>query len=119
MCEEKIKQDQFKVYERNGQLVISLNSEIILPENAPVRLTSAQLEELNYEKLYGAYSPRGRKSKVDPRVMFKVMVYGYQCGIYSSRKLDALRTWPMIPKRTVSPAQKEEVCSSEERLLSC
>ena len=59
-----------------------------MPENAPVRLTSAQLEELNYEKLYGAYSARGRKSKVDPRVMFKVMVYGYQCGIYSSRKLE-------------------------------
>ena len=60
----------------------------MLPENAPVRLTSAQLEELNYEKLYCAYSPKGRKSKVDPRVMFKVMVYGYQCGIYSSRKLE-------------------------------
>ncbi len=60
----------------------------MLPENAPVRLTSAQLEELDYEKLYRAYSPRGRKSKVDPRVMFKVMVYGYQCGIYSSRKLE-------------------------------
>jgi len=82
------KQDQCKVYERNGQLVFAINSEILLPENAPVRLTSAQLEELNYEKLYGAYSSRGRKSKVDPRVMFKVMVYGYQCGIYSSRKLE-------------------------------
>ena len=85
---KQLKQDQFKVYERNGQLVFALNEEYLLPENAPVRLTSAQLEELNYEKLYGAYSPRGRKSKVDPRVMFKVMVYGYQCGIYSSRKLE-------------------------------
>ena len=74
--------------ERHGQLVLAINSEILLPENAPVRLTSAQLEELNYEKLYGTYSARGRKSKVDPRVMFKVMVYGYQCGIYSSRKLE-------------------------------
>ena len=84
----KPKQDQCKVYERNGQLVLAINSEFSLPENAPVRLTSAQLEELDYEKLYRAYSARGRKSKVDPRVMFKVMVYGYQCGIYSSRKLE-------------------------------
>ena len=82
------KQDQFKICERNGQLVFALNNEFLLPENAPVRLTSAQLEELNYEKLYGVYSARGRKSKVDPRVLFKVMVYGYQCGIYSSRKLE-------------------------------
>ena len=57
----------------------------ILPENAPVRLTSAQLEELDYRRLYRAYSPKGRKSAADPRVMFKVMAYGYQCRIYSSR----------------------------------
>lgn len=81
-------QYQYKLSERNGQLVIALNSEIILPENAPVRLTSAQLEELNYEELYRAYSPKGRKSAADPRVLFQVLVYGYQCGIYSSRKLE-------------------------------
>ena len=69
-------------------MVLAINSEFSLPENAPVRLTSAQLEELDYEKLYRAYSARGRKSKVDPRVLFKVMVYGYQCGIYSSHKLE-------------------------------
>ena len=65
-----------------------MNSEIILPENAPVRLTSAQFEELDYSNLYRAYSARDRKSKVDPRVLFNVMVYGYQCGIYSSQKLE-------------------------------
>lgn len=82
------KQSQCTVNERNGQLVFALNNEILLPENAPVRLTSAQLEELDYRKLYRAYSVKGRKSKVDPRVLFKVMAYGYQCGIYSSRKLE-------------------------------
>lgn len=83
-----LKQNQYKIIERNSQLVLTLNSEIILPENAPVRLTSAQLEELNYGRLYRAYSPFGRKSAADPRVLFKVLVYGYQCGIYSSRKLE-------------------------------
>ena len=83
-----LKQDQCTVREHNGQLVLALNNEILLPENAPVRLTSAQLEELDYRKLYSAYSAKGRKSKVDPRMLFKVMVYGYQCGIYSSRKLE-------------------------------
>lgn len=83
-----LKQNQYKIAERNSQLVLTLNSEIMLPENAPVRLTSAQLEELNYEKLYRAYSPTGRKSAADPRVLFKVLVYGYQCRIYSSRRLE-------------------------------
>lgn len=82
------KQNQYKIYERHSQLVLALNNEIMIPENAPVRLTSAQLEELDYRQLYSAYSPIGRKSAADPRVMFKVLVYGYQCGIYSSRKLE-------------------------------
>ena len=79
---------QYNAVEGNNQLVIILNSEIKLPKDAPVRVTSAQLEELDYRKLYAAYSSRGRKSVTDPRVMFKVMAYGYQCGIYSSRKLE-------------------------------
>ena len=74
--------------DRNGQVVFTLNSEIMLPEEAPVRLTSAQLEELDYRKLYEAYSSRGRKSVTDPRVLFKILVYGYQCGIYTTRKLE-------------------------------
>ena len=73
-----LKQNQYKIIERNSQLVLPPNSEIMLPENAPVRLTSTQLEKLNYETLYRAYSTTGRKSAADPRVMFQVLVYGYQ-----------------------------------------
>ena len=80
--------NQCTAKERHGQLVLTLNSEILLPEDAPVRVTSAQLEELDYRKLYEAYSPKGRKSVTDPRVMFKVMAYGYQCGIHSTRRLE-------------------------------
>lgn len=87
------KQEQCTVYECHGQLVFALNSRKILPENAPVRLASAQLEELDYRKLYRTYSSRGRKSAVEPRVMFKVIVYGYLCGIYSSRKLEEARRY--------------------------
>ena len=71
-----------------SEIVFTLNSEIVLPKDAPVRLLSAQLEELDYEKWYRAYSPKGRKSAADPRVLFKVLAHGYLCGIYSSRKLE-------------------------------
>ena len=53
------KQVQCTVKECHGQLVLALNNEILLPENAPVRLTSAQLEELDYSNLYRAYSVNG------------------------------------------------------------
>lgn len=82
------RQEKYNVSVKNNQLVLVLNSEILLPEDAPVRVTSAQLEELDYRKLYEAYSSKGRKSVTDPRVLFKVMAYGYQCGIYSTRKLE-------------------------------
>ena len=66
----KYQQEQFSAYERGGQQVLAINLEKILPETAPVRLASAQLEELDYRKLYAAYSSRGRKSVTDPRVIF-------------------------------------------------
>ena len=84
----KPKQDQCNVYERRGQLVLALNCEKMIPDNAPVRLVSAVLEELDYERLYRAYSPLGSKSAADPQVLFEVMVFGYLCGMYSSRKLE-------------------------------
>ena len=67
-------------------IIFALNSGILVPEDAPVRLTSAQLEELDYRKLYEAYAPKGRKPVTDPRVLFIVLAYGYQCGIYTTRK---------------------------------
>ena len=46
---------QCNMTERDGQVVFTLNSEILIPEGAPVRLTNAQLVELDYRKLYEAY----------------------------------------------------------------
>lgn len=68
--------------------MMPIETEIRIPEDDPVRLASAELEELNYRQLYRAYSSKGRKYAADPRIIFKVMVYGYMNGIYSSRKLE-------------------------------
>jgi transposase len=51
-------------------------------------LVGAQLEELDYGKLYEAYSTNDRKSAADANVMFEIICYGYQCGIYSNRDLE-------------------------------
>jgi transposase len=62
--------------------------EIQIPEDDPVRPASVQLEELDYRKLYRAYSSQGRKSAAEPRIILEVLVYGYMCGIDSTRKLE-------------------------------
>ena len=52
------RQEKYNVSCENNQLVLVLNSEILLPEDAPVRVTSAQLEELDYRKLYERILPK-------------------------------------------------------------
>ena len=70
------------------QLTFPMNMEITIPQDDPVRLLSAQLEGLDYRELYRAYFSAGRESETEPRIIFEVLVYGYQCGIYSTRKLE-------------------------------
>jgi len=80
-----------KNYTESGQsyqLVLPLSLEGLIPEDDSVRLLSQELEDLNYSKLYKAYSPKGRKPGVDPKTMFKILIYAYSQNIYSSRKIE-------------------------------
>ena len=43
---------------------------------------------MDYRKLYQAYSAKGRNPAVDPKTMFKVIVYAYSQNIYSTRKIE-------------------------------
>lgn len=70
------------------QLVLPLSLEGFVPEDDSVRLLSHQLEDLDYTKLYLAYSAKGRNPAVDPKTMFKILTYAYSQNIYSSRKIE-------------------------------
>ena len=59
----------------------------IIPADDSVRLLSAVLERMDYSKLEAAYSRLGRIER-SPKRLFKILVYGYMNGIYSSRKLE-------------------------------
>ena len=58
----------------------------MIPKDAPVRVTDAQLEKLDYRRLYRAFSSKGRNPVTDPRVMFKVIAYLNQIAIFSDRQ---------------------------------
>ena len=73
---------------RNQQVMLPFSVGMKIPEEDPVRQASAQLEELDYTQLYIAYSPNGRKSAVEPRILFEVLVYGYMNKLYSSRDIE-------------------------------
>lgn len=57
---------------------------MLIPVDNSVRLLSQKLEGLNYSKLYQAYSVKGRKPAVDPKIIFKVLTYAYMNGIYTT-----------------------------------
>ena len=73
---------------RTYQLVLPLSLEGLVPDDDSVRLLSHELEDLDYSKLYQAYSAKGRNPAVDPKTMFKILTYAYFQTIYSSRKIE-------------------------------
>ena len=70
------------------QLLLPINLGILIPSDDSVRLLSQIVEELDLTDLILAYSPNGRNPVVPPRIMFKILVYAYMNGIYSSRKIE-------------------------------
>ena len=64
-------------------------TEIRISKHNALYQASIQLEKLDYTKLYRAYSGI-RKSQIEPRVLFKVLVCAYMKGVYSSRKIEEL-----------------------------
>ena len=70
------------------QLVLPLNLEGLVPNDDSVRLLSHELEDLNYSLLYQAYSAKGRNPAVNPKTMFKILIYAYSQNIYFSRKIE-------------------------------
>ena len=79
---------EYTIVERKGQLKFTLDTEVMIPKDAPVRLTDAQLEELDYSRLYRAFSSKGRNPVTDPRVLFKVLAYANQIHVYSTRQME-------------------------------
>ena len=88
MQTNKLYLNNYTRFNENNQLVLPLNFEMLIPEDDSVRLLSEILEGLSYRKLDNAYSPNGRKSALNPRIMFKILVYAYMNNIYSSRKIE-------------------------------
>lgn len=115
-------------FKRSYQLVLPFNFEVLIPEDDSVRLLSHILEGLNYEKLYQAYSSTGRKPKVEPVIMFKVITYAYMNSTYASRKIETackrdvnfmwlLEGNPAPDHSTISRFRKEYLADAIEDLF--
>ncbi len=75
------------MFSSNGQVVLPLNLGISLPKNDPVFLLNSILEKLDYSALYKSYCRSWHK--FDPKILFKILVYGYMTGNYSCRDIES------------------------------
>ena len=64
-----------------------LNCGVSIPEDDPVRLLNAVMERMDYRRVRAAYSRAGR-IEYSPKILTKILVYGYMRRIVSSRRIE-------------------------------
>ena len=100
-------------YTSNGsvyQLVLPMDIGELIPADDSVRILGSVLERMDYSKLRAAYSRFGI-IETSPENLFKILVYGYMNGTYSSRKLEQacqrdinfMYLWAGLPPPTMLP----------------
>ena len=79
----------FKPYQQNQMLLIPPSIEEMIEEKHPVRVVNAIIEKINIKPLIKLYKGGGASS-YNPKMLLKVLVYGYLRNIYSSRKIEEM-----------------------------
>ena len=78
----------FKDYCQGQLMLIPPSLEELIAADHPVRIVNMIIDQLDLEMLMGQYKGGGTTS-YHPRMLLKVLVYGYLSNVYSSRKLEA------------------------------
>lgn len=82
------KKPVFKTYNPHQQFLLPPSLDELIPQRHPVRLVGSVIDEIDLDILSKQYKGGGTSS-YHPRMLLKVLVYGYLSNIYSSRKLEA------------------------------
>lgn len=77
----------FKHYDQNQASLLPPSLEDLIPENHPVRTVNEIIERIDITELKKTYKGGGTSS-YHPRMLLKVIIYGYLRNIYSSRKIE-------------------------------
>lgn len=77
----------FKDYNPKENLLFPPNLSELIDEKHPVKIISGIIDGLDIKNLIKTYKPGGT-SCYHPKMLLKVLIYGYLCNIYSSRKME-------------------------------
>ena len=120
-------QVDYTLYEAGRQLKLPMETEIFIPADDPVRLVSAVVERMNIRKIERSYSRDGR-NEYPPRILLKVLIYGYMRMIYSSREIERacrenicfmylLEDKPVPDHNTIARFRSQHLAGCEKELL--
>lgn len=77
----------FKAYHQNQLSLLPPSLDDLIAANHPVRVVDGVVEQVDISSLLKAYKGGGNSS-YHPKMLLKVLIYGYLKNIYSSRKLE-------------------------------
>ena len=77
----------FKPYNQNQNLLFPPNLSELIPKEHPVRLVSVVVDKLDIGTILSTYKGGGTSS-YHPKMLLKVLIFGYLNNIYSSRKIE-------------------------------
>lgn len=78
----------FKSYQQSQVMLLPPSIDELIDKDHPVRTVSAIIDEINLAPLFAKYKGGGTSS-FHPRMLLKVVVYGYLSNVYSSRKMES------------------------------
>lgn len=77
----------FKPYHQNQTVLFPSSLDEMIAENHPVRVVSRVIDTIDIKAIHRKYKGGGT-SAYHPRLLLKILVYGYLTNTYSSRKLE-------------------------------
>lgn len=85
---EKKRKVVFKEYAQHQTMLLPPSLDELIAETHPVRTVSSIIDQVDLGLLEKEYAGGGTSS-YHPRMLLKVLVYGYLSNVYSSRRLEA------------------------------
>lgn len=87
MTKTELTQEDYKIFDEEYQVCLPINTGIMIPKDDPVRILNAIFERMRWNIFDACYSRYGR-NEYPPRILTKLLVYGYARHIYSSREIE-------------------------------
>lgn len=86
-----MKQISFKDYNQGQSELFPSRLDAYIPDNAPVRIVSKVVDELDIDNIIKSYKAGGCRG-YHPRMLLKVLFYSYLTNVFSCRKMESALT---------------------------